>query len=165
MISFTGPETVKTPHSRLLYKKYGLKEGAIMGLWSELITECDQFIDQLPRMERANEHSYIYFFGPEAKEFWIGREIIGDLPKSDKNWFTFDAFRGEALSWEIKDQKLLFDESIDLQRSAEQLHGLAGESLSKTWRVRISPLEIVEDADQKRIKNPVQISFQFFKTH
>lgn len=162
MLKFDGPHFESSPHARFLYKSFSVDQTDLSVVY-KVIMELDEFITKSPRIHKAHENIYIYFFGPEAKEFWVGREITGFIPKSITEFKVFDSYRGEVLTWNILG-------SITAQREelkqwilhSEQLRSLAGEALAMTWRVKIGPLEMISDG--QALKSP-HISFQFFKTH
>ncbi len=162
MLKFEGPQLEKTPHARLIYRKVEMDKALSFIHLYETLNDIDICIKNSPRLNKANDSAYLYFFGPSAKEYWIGREITGFLSSSFKEFNYFDSFRGEVLSWNLDTQR---EEKLELSSfltHSEQLRGLAGEALALTWRVKISPLELF------RPENPInlpQITFQFFKTH
>jgi len=162
MLKFDGPHFQSSPHARFLYKSFSMDQADLCVVY-QVIEQLDQFIANSPRVHKAHESIYIYFFGPEANEFWVGREITGFIPKSISEFKVFDSFRGEVLTWNILGSITAQGEQLkQWLLHSEQLRALAGEALAMTWRVKIGPLEMIA-VDQK-LKSP-HISFQFFKTH
>ncbi len=163
MLQFNGPYSEKTPHARLLYRSFNVAQECSLSKLYEMINELDQFVDHSPRIQKAHENIYIYFFGDKSPEYWIGREITGFVPNSVTDYKVFDSYRGEALSWELVDNGKVDNWNLDGWRQhAKQLTSLAGEALAMTWRVEIGPLEMLTN---KKLEKKPQISFQFFKTH
>lgn len=162
MLKFDGPHFENTAHARLLYKSFCV-DGADFGALYQSIEDIDRFILESPRLHKAHENAYIYFFGPDATEFWVGREITGFVPHSVQNYHVFDSFRGEAVTWNILDSGKSDQWTIDQWcHHSEQLRSLASEALASTWRVKIGPLEMI--SGKTPLKSPL-IAFQFFKTH
>jgi hypothetical protein len=128
----------------------------------ETIAGLDEIVEGHPRLTFAHNDLYLYFFGPEAKEAWVGREIVGHLAKAPENFNLFDSFQGEGFEWhgELKDLYQLSGE--ELVGQGEKLKSLAGEALAKTWRVRINPLEM-GNLKENHGTEPFKITFQFHK--
>ncbi len=162
MLKFNGPHNEATAHARFLYKTFSREDWSFTEVY-ETIQAIDDFIVGSPRLHKAHESAYLYFFGPESHEYWIGREITGFVPQSVREFKVFDSYRGEALSWSILEDERSEKWSIEQwYQHAEQLRSLAGEALATTWRVKLGPLEMI--STKSPLKSPL-ISFQFFKTH
>jgi len=157
MLKFDTPYFEATAHARFLYQSFSLEKANLSVLY-KVIGQIDEFIASSPRIDKAHEFLYIYFFGPAATEFWIGREITGFIPKSISDFKVFDSYRGEAITWDMNLSQQGFDQWIV---HAQQLRSLAGESLAMTWRVKVGPLEMFPATNPLECPN---ISFQFFKT-
>lgn len=158
MISFSGPNDINFPHGRLLYTKAKGKKEA----WSSLANfqqGLDRIVEEHPRLSYAHQDLFIYFFGPEAQEVWVGREIVGHMAKPPQGFFLFDSFKGEGFEWvgNLKDFSNLTGEEVYSQ--GERLKSLAGKALAKTWRVKIGPMEMSKNEGSE----PFKIAFQFYK--
>ncbi len=162
MLKFDGPHLESTAHARLLYKSFSSEQMSFNELY-QTINDIDSFISQSPRLHKAHEYIYIYFFGRDTKEYWVGREIIGFVPQSVHEYRVFDSYRGDALSWMIVENQSSDNWTIDnWYHHSDQLRSLASEALAATWRVKIGPLEMI--SGKTPLKSPL-ITFQFFKTH
>jgi hypothetical protein len=166
MLKFEGPFNEKTPHARFLYRSFIKEDKAKESFFENFykaLKDLDRYIEDAPRVFKAHEYAYIYLFGPEAKEYWFGREVTGFIPPSEKEFNVFDSFRGEGISWELAPGESLSGVTFDaLCLHAQQLRSLAGEALAKTWRIKLGPLESHLNAESNNLPH---IAFQFFKTH
>lgn len=156
-----GPETLKVPHARLLYTRHFEPE-KLWQDWPAHVKNLDRVIEEHPRLNLANTGLYLYFFGPEAKEAWVGREIVGHLARSPEGFATFDSFQSDAFCWQAKAEQLIAVSGQDLLKSAYSLRELAGEALADTWRVALSPLEPWTQ-DGNIHKDLPSVTFQFYK--
>jgi len=158
---FIGPTRITCPNARLLYQRFFNVEAALSGLPSAL-KSIDSLIDEHPRLERANNNFYLYFFGDDAKECWHGREIIGHLAQTREPFGIYDTFKGEAFSWKVENLNWSNLSTKDLLGAERNLRSLAGESLGPTWRICFSPIDnaghMNSDSDF-----PLSLSFHFFK--
>lgn len=168
MLKFDGPHFEPSPHARFLYQSFPLnkekgKEKADLSVLYKVIVEIDKFIACSPRIDKAHESAYIYLFGPESGEFWVGREITGFIPNSVQDFKVFDSYRGEVITWDMLGDMTAADQDFEQWiLHAQQLRSLAGEALAMTWRIKIGSMEML--SKKSPLKFP-KISFQFFKTH
>lgn len=160
MIGFSGPVTITTAHARLLYFKHEDPK-TLWSQWPKYLKKCDQIIEEHPRIDYAHSQMCLYFFGPEAKECWAGREIIGHMAKAPEGGGLFDSFSGLAFEWEMNPQDIAKLRDEDLLLQAEKLKGLAGGSLASTWRVVIQPME-ANEGESGPLKLG-RVTFQFYK--
>ena len=127
-----------------------------------LLKSLDETISSHPRLSLANSGLYLYFFGPTAKEAWLGREIIGHLSKAPEGMDIFDSFKSEAFCWSIPQGELENISGREIINSAQSLRGLAGEALADTWRIAIEPVEPWTAAGSVHKEMP-EATFQFYK--
>lgn len=163
ILKFSGPQFLETAHARLLYKRFSLTDDLHFNTLYQFLVDIDAFIESSPKINLAHDGAFLYFFGDKAHEFWIGREITGFLPRSVKEFESFDSFRGEALSWDLMSENFEEWTLKDWKGQAHQLRSLAPEALAPTWRVKMSSLE--PHGSESFSSALPQISFQFFKNH
>lgn len=158
---FQGPEVQSVPHARLLYARHFQPE-SLWNDWPTLLKSLDDVISEHPRLELANSGLYLYFFGSEAKEAWLGREIVGHLSKAPEGFGTFDSFKTEVFSWSLPKEQMVKIKGPEVLESAEKLRALAGSELASTWRAALSPLEPwTQEGDVH--KDLPAATFQFYK--
>lgn len=161
MIRFTGPETISFPHARLLYQKVSGPENAWKNVM-EASSKIDQIIESHPRLSFAHDRLHLYFFGPDASESWVGREIIGHLSRSPEGLSLFDSYQGPGFQWETDLESLNKISGADLISQGERLKSLAGEALAKTWRVEIQGMESLGKHKGGALVLG-KVAFQFYK--
>lgn len=161
MIRFTGPETITFPHARLLYQKVLAPENAWKSVM-EVSSKIDKIIEEHPRLSFAHDRYHLYFFGPDANEAWVGREIIGHLSRNPEGLFLFDSYQGPGFQWETDLENLKKISGSELISQGERLKSLAGEALAKTWRVEIQGMESFERNDSAA-SSLGKVAFQFYK--
>ncbi len=154
---FEGPQLKIVPHARLFYQISDEPSGLWSG-WPKYLEEIDSFVEEHPRLHFAHNSFFLYFFGPEAKEAWVGREVIGHTSQLPKDINSFDSFKGEVFEWNLSGDhafKLLDEQVFEAER---QLRTLAGEALAPTWRLKLDIEKGLNGAT-----NPTNASFQFYK--
>ena len=156
-----GPTLQTVPHARLLYSRH-FEPTTLWSEWAAHLNGLDALISEHPRLELANSGLYLYFFGPEAKESWVGREIVGHLNKAPEGFGVFDSYKSEVFNWVVPQEKSLDLKASELLKTAQNLRDLAGESLADTWRVALESVEPWTKSGQGAKEIP-QVTFQFYK--
>lgn len=157
----TGPQTQIAPHARLLYQRH-FSPKDVWSTWPGSVKIIDQIILENPRLELANSGLYFYFFGKDAKEAWVGREIIGHLASTPEGLGIFDSFKGEVFTWEAPEKTIHLLRGDSLLDTAYSLREMAGEALAETWRVVLKPFGPWNDLGEFHKEMP-QATFQFYK--
>jgi hypothetical protein len=156
-----GPFKQTLPHARLFYARHFSPE-SLWSEWPSLLKSLDETIGSHPRLSLANSGLYLYFFGEEAKEAWVGREIIGHISKAPEGMGVFDSFKTEAFCWKVPNESSLNMTGEDLLKTAYKLRALAGEALADTWRVALTPAEPWTPLGDVH-KEMADVTFQFYK--
>lgn len=149
---------IQTSNSRFLYKSsYGLAYD-----WPEIINSIDLLINSSKNLKLSSPFSLIYFFENPANELFvetenfIGREVIGIVPKIDEEFLAMDLDAGECFRFEYKN-KLDFLPA-DILEFYELCIGVLKSQdvkVSTTWRIGV--FEKIEDENLT-----MKVFFDFF---
>lgn len=154
---FEGPNLLTVPHARLVYS-ISSRPKDLWSEWPNEILKIDQFLESQPKIHLAHDALFLYFFGEEAKEAWVGREIVGHSTHYPEGLKSFDSFKGEVFEWTLPTAKAFKLKKNEIFEAERQLRALAGSALASTWRLKIEGLGPLSQALEKG-----KVSFQFYK--
>lgn len=122
---------IQIGNGRVIFKKEELREADIVAT----LKEVDDFIEKNPKLTRASDSSFIYFFDHQSETIRIGKEIIGFCSNDFLEDFELSAM--DLSSSTIYSYTYDGDLDIDSILTKEKLIRQS-EIFLPMWRVRIS---------------------------